>query len=128
MPTELSPHNARLAQVHELRTPRGRRDAGRFAAEGPTLLEEAARSGLRPAEIYVTADGLGRFDAGRWEATGTPVFIVPERAGNAKTASTPVGVSTSESRAKARSGTTKTEVPSASQRLASNRRTPSGVA
>ena len=80
MPTELSPHNERIAQVRELRTPRGRRAEGRFAAEGPTLLEEAARSGLRPREIYATAGGLGRFDAGRWEAEGVPVYVVPERA------------------------------------------------
>ncbi len=79
MPTELSPHNPRIAQVRDLRTPRGRREAGRFAAEGPTLLEEAARSGLRPLEIFATADGLGRFDAGRWEGDGVPVHLVPER-------------------------------------------------
>ncbi len=80
MPTELSPHNPRLAAVRELRTPRGRREAGRFAAEGPTLLEEAARSGLRPREIYATPEALGALDPGRWEAAGTSVYVVPERA------------------------------------------------
>ena len=80
MPTELSPHNPRLAAVRELRTPRGRREAGRFAAEGPTLLEEAARSGLRPREIYATPEALGALDPGRWEAAGTSVYLVPERA------------------------------------------------
>ncbi|HEX3465136.1 MAG TPA: RNA methyltransferase [Candidatus Elarobacter sp.] len=80
VPNELSPHNPRLAAVRELRTPRGRREAGRFAAEGPTLLEEAARSGLRPREIYGTPEGLARLDPGRWEAGGTPVYVVPERA------------------------------------------------
>jgi TrmH family RNA methyltransferase len=79
VPTELSPHNPRIAQVRDLRTPRGRRAEGRFAAEGPTLLDEAARSGLQPREIYATAEGLGRFDAGDWEAQGVAVYVVPER-------------------------------------------------
>ena len=93
MPTELSPHNARLTHVHDLRTPRGRRDAGRFAAEGPTLLDEAARSGLRPHEIYATADGLGRFDASRWEAVGVGVYVVPDRAfARLSDVETPTGV------------------------------------
>jgi RNA methyltransferase, TrmH family len=80
VPTELSPHNPRLAAVRELRTPRGRREAGRFAAEGPTLLDEAARSGLRPREIYATPEALAALDPGRWEAAGTSVYVVPERA------------------------------------------------
>jgi TrmH family RNA methyltransferase len=79
VPTELSPHNPRIAQVRELRTPRGRRADGRFAAEGPTLLDEAARSGLRPREIYATAGGLERFAAARWEADGIPVYLVGDR-------------------------------------------------
>ena len=79
MPTELSPHNPRIEAVRDLRTPRGRRDAGRFTAEGPTLLEEAARSGLRPREIYATAAALARFDPGRFEVEGTAVFVVPDR-------------------------------------------------
>ena len=79
MPIDLSPHNARIALVRELRTPRGRRAEGRFAAEGPTLLEEADRSGLRPREIYATASGLERFASARWEAEGIPVYLVPDR-------------------------------------------------
>ena len=80
MPTELSPHNPRIEAVRDLRTPRGRRAARRFAAEGPTLLEEAARTALRPVEIYATQAGLVRFDPGRFEAEGTAVFVVPDRA------------------------------------------------
>ncbi|HEY0395356.1 MAG TPA: RNA methyltransferase [Candidatus Elarobacter sp.] len=93
MPTELSPHNARLAQVRDLRTPRGRRDAGRFAAEGPTLLDEAARSGLRPHEIYTTPDGLARFEPSGWEAAGVAVYVVPDRAfARLSDVETPTGV------------------------------------
>jgi TrmH family RNA methyltransferase len=79
VPTELSPHNPRIAVVRELRTPRGRRAEGGFAAEGPTLLAEAARSGLRPREIYATAGGLRSFDATSWEADAVPVWLVPDR-------------------------------------------------
>jgi TrmH family RNA methyltransferase len=80
VPTELSAHNPRVERVRELRTARGRRAEGRFAVEGPTLLEEAERSGLRPREIYLTATALGRFDPSRYEAAGVPVFLLPERA------------------------------------------------
>lgn len=79
MPTELSPHNPRIEAVRELRTPRGRRAGGRFAAEGPTLLGEAVRSGLAPLELYATPAGLGRFDPGRFEAEGIAVFVVTDR-------------------------------------------------
>ena len=79
MPTELSPHNPRIETVRDLRTPRGRRAAQRFTAEGPTLLEEAQRTGLHPREIYATQAGLGRFDPGRFETAGTAVFVMPDR-------------------------------------------------
>lgn len=79
VPTELSPHNPRIERVRDLANPRGRRAAGRFTAEGPTLLEEAARSGLHPVEIYATGEGLDRFDAAGLEAAGTPVYQVADR-------------------------------------------------
>jgi TrmH family RNA methyltransferase len=79
VPTELSPHNPRLEQLRELRTARGRRAERRFAVEGPTLLEEAVRSGLTPREIYLTATVLERLDPSRYEAEGVPVFLLPER-------------------------------------------------
>lgn len=79
VPTELGPHNPRIERVRELRSARGRHAAGRFAAEGPTLLAEAERSGLPAREIYATQAGLGRFDPGRYEAAGTGVYVVPER-------------------------------------------------
>jgi TrmH family RNA methyltransferase len=78
MPTVLGPHNARLETVRELRTPRGRRDHGRFAIEGATLIGEAYRSGLEPREIYGTQAALVEF-AGQVPA-GTPVFQVPDQA------------------------------------------------
>lgn len=80
MPIELGPHHRRIAAVRELRTPRGRRAEGRYVAEGPTLLAEAERSGVRPLEIYLTPAALAEFDASRWEAAGASVYVVPERA------------------------------------------------
>jgi TrmH family RNA methyltransferase len=80
VPIELSPHNPRIERVRDLATPRGRRAAGRFVAEGPTLLEEASRSGLRPLEIYASAAGLERFEAAAAaEAAGVPVYHVADR-------------------------------------------------
>jgi len=75
----LAPHNPRIQAVRDLRTPRGRRTAQRFAAEGPTLLAEAQRSGLRPREIFASEAGLARFDAAAYETEGIPVHLVPER-------------------------------------------------
>jgi TrmH family RNA methyltransferase len=80
VPTELSPHNPRFARLRSLASPAGRREAGRFLAEGPLLLAEADRTGLRALEIVGTAAALARAGAGRWEADGIPVFVVPERA------------------------------------------------
>ena len=80
MPTALSPHNPRLAAVRDLLTPRGRRTAARFGAEGATLLAEADRAGLLPQEVFATPSGLQRFDAGLYEAAGIPVFELPDRA------------------------------------------------
>lgn len=81
MPTALSPHNPRLGRVRDLRTPRGRREQGRFAFEGPTLLTEARRSGLGIEEIYGTAAALRSRAAlvAELEAGGAAVFEVAER-------------------------------------------------
>jgi RNA methyltransferase, TrmH family len=79
VPTLLSPHNARIETVRELLTGKGRRAAGRFAAEGPTLLAEAERGGVAPREIYGTETALARIDVGRLEAAGIPVYALPER-------------------------------------------------
>jgi RNA methyltransferase, TrmH family len=79
VPTDLSPHNPRIERIRDLANARGRRAAHRFTAEGPTLLEEASRSGLRPLEIYATAQGLGRFDVPSFETAGTPVYHVTDR-------------------------------------------------
>jgi TrmH family RNA methyltransferase len=78
MPTVLGPHNPRLDAVRELKTPRGRRDQGRFAIEGVTLIEEARRSGFEPRELYGTEAALAAH-RGLVDPT-TPVFVVPDAA------------------------------------------------
>ena len=82
MPTELSPHNHRLVLVRDLLAPAGRREQQRFVAEGPTLLDEADRSGLRPVEVYATGKGVqgGRTFIDRYEAAGIPVFHLTDQA------------------------------------------------
>jgi len=81
VPTALSPHNPRLERVRELRAPRARREQGRFAFEGPTLLAEARSSGLTIEELYVTPAALTAYRdlVTELETAGTAVFEIPER-------------------------------------------------
>jgi TrmH family RNA methyltransferase len=82
VPIELSPHNPRIALVRELLDPAGRREQRRFTAEGPTLLDEAERSGLQPVEVYAADRGLqaGRELAERYEGRGISVYHVSDQA------------------------------------------------
>jgi TrmH family RNA methyltransferase len=82
VPTILSPHNPRIERVRDLRTPRVRRERGRFVFEGPTLLAEAASSGLAIEELYGTEAALAAHAGliAALEGGGTPVFVLPERA------------------------------------------------
>jgi RNA methyltransferase, TrmH family len=81
VPTALSPHNPRLERVRDLRTSRARREHGRFAFEGPTLLADARSSGLAIEELYVTPAALTAHAqlVAELEAAGTAVFEVPDR-------------------------------------------------
>jgi TrmH family RNA methyltransferase len=81
VPTALSPHNPRIERARDLRTPRARRERGRFTLEGPTLLEEARRSGIRIEELYGTATALAAQSTlvAALERDGTPVYAVPDR-------------------------------------------------
>jgi TrmH family RNA methyltransferase len=76
MPTPLGAHSPRLDAVRELRTKRGRRDQGRFAVEGTTLLGEAVASGRVPEAVFATESAL----AGLPSTGDAPVFVVPDRA------------------------------------------------
>jgi RNA methyltransferase, TrmH family len=67
-------------RVRDLQTVKGRKADGRFAFEGPTLLDEALRSGVVIEELYVSEGVLGQNAVVRdLDARGTPVYIVDDR-------------------------------------------------
>lgn len=67
-------------RVRELQTVKGRKEQGRFVFEGPTLLDEALRSGVAVDELYVTAQVFTANPTVRGlDAAGTPVYVVDER-------------------------------------------------
>jgi TrmH family RNA methyltransferase len=81
MPTTLGAHSPVLDRVRALKTKAGRRESGRFAIEGPTMLEEALRSGVTPAAVYATEPAYdGARDLLAPLEPSVPVSIVPERA------------------------------------------------
>lgn len=81
MPTELGSNNPRLASVAALQRRKDGWGSGRFAIEGPTLLDEALESGLAIAEVYATSAALTAHPRlAEVEAAGTPVFAVADRA------------------------------------------------
>jgi len=70
----------RIGRVRELLAAKGRREAGAFTFEGPTLLEEALRSDAEVHEIYVTDRVLGGNPiVGKLDRDGFPVYLVDER-------------------------------------------------
>lgn len=80
VPTPLGAHNPRIDLARELLSKKGRRDHGRFAFEGPTLLEEALSAGVQVELLYVTArayDSVAAVQSA--ESGGTQVYIVDER-------------------------------------------------
>jgi RNA methyltransferase, TrmH family len=79
MPIRLGAHAGRLTRARALRTRKGRREQGRFAFEGPTLLAEAQRSGTRIDELYVTAGAYAATPLVRaLEAGGTPTYEISD--------------------------------------------------
>jgi TrmH family RNA methyltransferase len=95
MPTALSPQNPRLGPLRELLEPRGRRDQGRFLIEGPTLLDEARRSGVHLEALFVTDDAAKRHAdlIATVEADGLPAYTLPAKAlGRLSDLATPPGL------------------------------------
>jgi TrmH family RNA methyltransferase len=77
----LGDHSRKLSELRSAVQPKGRRGAAHFVFEGPTLLEEAHRSGLTIEEIYATQRAYGGSPlARRLEEQGIPVWLVSERA------------------------------------------------
>ncbi len=80
MATLTGAHADRVSRVRDLQSAKGRKEHGRFAFEGPTLLEEALRSGVAVEELYVTDAVLASNARVReLDALGTPVFVVDDR-------------------------------------------------
>jgi len=78
--TQLGVRAERLLEVRALLTAKGRRQSGRFAFEGATLLHEARRSGAVVDEIYATGEAYERDTLVReFESAGTPVYVVEPR-------------------------------------------------
>jgi TrmH family RNA methyltransferase len=81
VPTALSPQNPRIERVRDLRAAKVRREQNRFVFEGPTLLEEALRSGLAIEDVFLTETALRAHAAlaASAEQAGAAVYIVPDR-------------------------------------------------
>jgi TrmH family RNA methyltransferase len=76
----LGAHADRLSAVRALSSAKGRRETGRFAFEGATLLEEARVSGVHVDEIFVTQESYdGTPIVREFESAGTAVFVVEPR-------------------------------------------------
>ena len=79
MADALGRRSGRLSRVRALKTVKGRREQCRFAFEGATLLEEARRSGVEIAELYVTHDAYEATAPVReLDLAGTPTFVVDD--------------------------------------------------
>ena len=80
MATLAGAHAERVMRVRDLQTVKGRKEQRRFVLEGPTLLDEALRSGLAIEELYVSEAVLANNAAVReLDHKGTPVYVVDER-------------------------------------------------
>ena len=94
MAVQLGAHAEKIHAVRELLATKGRREQSRFAFEGPTLLEEASRSGVRIDEAYATDSVYANSASVRaLEAAGTPVYLVDDRTmGKISDLETPTGL------------------------------------
>ncbi|HVN70290.1 MAG TPA: RNA methyltransferase [Candidatus Binatia bacterium] len=84
----------RLTGVRALRSVKGRREQGRFAFEGATLLAEAYAAGVPIEELYVTQEAYDAVPLVReLDAAGTPTYVVgADAAARISDLSTPTGL------------------------------------
>ncbi len=73
---ELTPRSARVAAAVKLQRHTGRRRTGKFLAEGPNLVEAAARHGV-VEEVFATEEAAGRYQP---MLAGLRVSVVNDRA------------------------------------------------
>lgn len=79
MPILLGLHSPKIEAAYALRARKERREQKRFLIEGPTMLEEAMRSGALPEAVYTTQAHVEEVELLLGDAR-IPVYIVPERA------------------------------------------------
>lgn len=79
MVTTLGVHSPKLEFVRALRTKAGRREQGRYAVEGPTMLAEALAAGRVPEELYATDAALDAATCDDPRLAGR-IFSVPAKA------------------------------------------------
>jgi TrmH family RNA methyltransferase len=88
----LGTHSPILAAARALLTSKGRREQGAYAIEGPTLLDEARRSGLAPQAVFGTAAALGEA-AGLLDGLMCPIYsLAPEAVRKLSDLTTPPGL------------------------------------
>ncbi|MDQ2679865.1 MAG: RNA methyltransferase [Candidatus Eremiobacteraeota bacterium] len=77
MPQTLGAHNPRIELARDLLKKKGRRANGLFSFEGPTLLDEALRSGVAIESVFATKQAFEKSEAAKTlEVSGVPVYIV----------------------------------------------------
>lgn len=80
MPQVLGAHNPRIELARELLKKPGRHANGLFSFEGPTLLDEALRSGVEVRSIFATQEAFELSEAAKaLDAAGVPTYIVEPR-------------------------------------------------
>jgi TrmH family RNA methyltransferase len=94
MATPLGNRAKRLSLVRALRTVKGRREQGRFAFEGETLLAQALAAAFPITEIYATQAAYDSVALLReLDARGTPAFVLePAAAASISDVVTPSGI------------------------------------
>ncbi len=94
MPNPIGAHADRVRAVRELLASKGRRSQGRFAFEGPTLLDEALASNVEILEIFATERTFATNPAlAQLDARGIDVFITDDRvASKISDLETPTGI------------------------------------
>jgi len=78
--TTLGLHAPAIERARALLQKRGRRDQGRYAVEGPTMLGEAIGAGLEPFEIFVTEAKLQEAMELAGARFADRLCVVPDRA------------------------------------------------
>ncbi|MGH7738279.1 MAG: TrmH family RNA methyltransferase [Candidatus Tyrphobacter sp.] len=94
MERRLGDRSPRIREAAALLTAKGIHGSPHYLFEGPTLLREAVRSGVRPHEIYATQPAFDNEPLlAELREQGVPIFIVSERAGKRLSAvRTPQGI------------------------------------